>query len=99
MKARLPIDRNTQKRIKEEVKKYYDKEGEGQSRRTFKLLFVVLHQHFGFGTKRIERIMEKVADLSLQRKEDEVFWSHIDMLLIDYLKLPLEREDYDKMDD
>ena len=99
MRARLPLNNETKKRVREEVEKYYNSVGEGHSRRTFKLLFVILHQHFGFGTNRIKKIMEKVSDLSLERKQDEVFWSHIDILLIDYLKLPLDREDYDKMDE
>lgn len=99
MRARLPLNNKTKKRVREEVEQYYNSVGEGHSRRTFKLLFVILHQHFGFGTNRIKKIMEKVSDLSLERKQDEVFWSHIDRLLIDYLKLPLDREDYDKMDE
>ena len=99
MRARLPLNNKLKKRVREEVKNHYESVGEGHSRRTFKLLFVILHEHFGFGTNRILKIMEKVSDLSHDRKEDEVFWAHIDRLLIDHLKLPLEREDYDKMDE
>ncbi len=99
MKARLPLNNKLKKRVREEVEQYYNNVGEEHSRRTFKLLFVILHQHFGFGTNRILKIMEKVADLSHERNQDEVFWAHIDRLLIEHLKLPLDREDYDKMDE
>ena len=99
MKARLPLNNKLKRRVREEVEQHYNSVGEGHSRRTFKLLFVVLHQQFGFGTNRIKKIMEKVTDLSHERKQDEVFWSHIDRLLIDHLKLPLERENYDELDD
>lgn len=98
MRARLPLNCKTKKRVREEVDNYYNSVGEGHSRRTFKLLFVILHQHFGFGTNRIKKIMEHVAEINHERKQDEVFWAHIDKLLIDHLKLPLDREDYDKMD-
>ena len=85
MRARLVVNKEYEERIKEKVKEHYDRAGEGHSRRTFKLLFVILHQYYGFGTNRLKNVMEKVSELSHERKHDEVFWAHIDRLLIDRL--------------
>ena len=97
MKARLPMNAKDKKRVKEQVDIYYRQEGKNFVRRAFKMLFVILHQEYGFSTKRLCNIMEKVSDFGGERKNDEVYWCRIDRLLIDELGLPLDRENYEEM--
>lgn len=69
-----------------------------QMRRWFKLLMVVLHNDFGFGPERLDRVMTGIIKLSDDQKNDPVFWEHTDKLLIDQMGIKFDREDYGKVD-
>jgi len=74
------------------AEKAVQKEREKICRRFFKLSITVLHDEFMFGTERSARFINKVSELLLQTDEDEIFWEHIDQLVIDRLDLPFERD-------
>ena len=97
MKARKIIDKKTQERIRSEVKAEYDKQGQDLSRRHIKLMCVVLNEQFGFGKERLLKLVRAYGDLSEERKEDEIFWSHIDRYL-ERIGLDFPKEDYEIMD-
>ena len=69
-----------------------------QMRRWIKLLCIVLHNDFGFGVDRLDRVMDGISKLSDEEKCDPVFWEHADKLLIDQMKIKFDREDYKQVD-
>jgi hypothetical protein len=97
MKARVSIDKKTKQRINQEVKAEYDRQGQELSRRHIKLFCVALNEHFGFGKKRLLRLVQAYGDLGAERKDDEVFWSHIDRRL-EQIGLNFPKENYETMD-
>lgn len=76
------------------AKKIYDEEATGLVRRCYKTFAVVLHQKHGFGRNRLLKLMEELSDISKLRNIDDVFWKHLDDIIINEIKLDFEREDY-----
>ena len=66
-------------------------------RRYFKIVCVVLHKH-GYGKNRLNQIIGEIGKLAAQAENDEIFWEHIDKLLIDKIKIDFERENYERVD-
>lgn len=97
MKARMKLNNKIQKKIKEEVRAEYDRQGQDLTRRHIKLMCVALNEHFGFGKNRLMKLIQAYGDLGEERKEDEVFWSHIDRYL-EQIGLDFPKEDYEVMD-
>lgn len=97
MKARMKLNNKIQKKIKEEVRAEYDRQGQDLTRRHIKLMCVALNEHFGFGKNRLMKLIQAYGDLGEERKEDEVFWSHIDRY-IEQIGLDFPKEDYEIMD-
>lgn len=81
-----------QKDIKLMVKQQLFEEREQLMRKFFKLSVATLHNEYGFGQQRAFRYIEKVAELIKESDEDEIFWEHLDKLVIDRLGLPFERD-------
>lgn len=99
MKARRIIDKQFQERIRNEVKEEFTRQSNDMAQRVFKLFCVALHQEFGFGKYRLSRLLQAVNKLSTEREQDEIFWTHVDRIVIEYIGLDFPREDYDKMDE
>ena len=97
MKARMKLNNKIQKKIKEEVRAEYDRQGQDLTRRHIKFMCVALNEHFGFGKNRLMKLIQAYGDLGEERKEDEVFWSHIDRY-IEQIGLDFPKEDYEIMD-
>ena len=100
MKARIPgrVTRRQEGVIREKVRDEYQRQGQEMSRRIFKLFCVSLNKEFGFGKWRLSRLLNEVSVLSNEKQHDEVFWSHIDKVLIEQIGIEFPREDYNKMD-
>ena len=98
MNARLPINKKQKARIREEVAAEYKRQGDDISRRIFKLFCVALNRRCGFGKERINRLLDFVNQLGVDREHDEVFWYHIDKIVIDQMGVEFERENYEVMD-
>lgn len=98
MKARLPISNKLKSKVREEIAKEYEKQGNDATRRIFKLFCVSLNKKCGIGKKRLLSVLEEVDTLSIESKRDEVFWSHIDRIVIDQIGINFERENYSVMD-
>lgn len=96
MKAHIPLPAATRKQIKTEakklVKKEWSKQEERALRRDMKLTLYVLYQFFGFGFSRLSKVIIERGTLAKEYDTDEIFWEHIDRLLIDQIGLPLERD-------
>lgn len=67
--------------------------------RFLKMLCFLLNSEFGFGKQRIEKLIDSMKAFTEENRGNEIFWDKIDMKLIDDLKLPFEREDYEKCEE
>lgn len=98
MKARIPPTKNQRKIIMQETKRYAAEElkrqREGLTRRLFKTMLAGLHNEFGFGHERCLRAFKAFNEIIAHADDDEVYWEHIDQLVIDYLEIPFDRRDY-----
>ena len=81
------------------AKKIYDEEATGLVRRCYKTFAVALHQKYGFGRNRLIKLMDELTDLSKLRDIDDVFWKHLDDIIINEIKLDFEREDYKELEE
>lgn len=100
MKARIPtrVSNKQMAAIRQEVAKELTRQEQGYARRLFKLFCASLHQEYGFGKKRCMRAMNMANALAEEHEHDEVFWHHIDTLVIDQLGLEFSRENYEEVD-
>lgn len=89
-KERRIIDDYAEERIKNEQL--------GMTRRIYKMFCIALNEGEGFGKDRLRRICMKVEEIAEYRKDDEVYWAHIDQRL-HQLGLNFEDENYDEVDE
>ena len=101
MKARIPkISGNDRKRmlseVEIEVKKAWEKVEEEKTiditRRVLKTIIYKLNTEYGYGIKRISRLFNSFTKMLEESSKDEVYWEHIDRVVIDDLGLPFERD-------
>lgn len=97
MKARIPpksvVSKGIRKAVQQYAKEQVNKEEQTEMRRFLKIVCVALHQKFGFGKDRIADLLQEVSDLSEESDTDEIFWNHIDRVVIDEMGLDFEKED------
>jgi hypothetical protein len=84
--------------IKKGVEEEFQRQSNDMTRRIFKLFCVSLNEEFQFGKERLERLLERIENISEGRKDDPVFWAHIDRA-VKNIGLNFIEEDYEKMDD
>lgn len=101
MKARIPrISANEKKKLKSEIKLEVDriwKEVEQKkendiTRRVLKTIIYNLNTEYGYGIKRISRLFNSFTKMLEESNKDEVYWEHIDRVVVDKLGLPFERD-------
>ena len=101
MKARIPkISGNDRKRmlseVEIEVKKAWEKVEEEKTiditRRVLKTIIYTLNTEYGYGIKRISRLFNSFTKMLEESNKDEVYWEHIDRVVINKLGLPFERD-------
>lgn len=101
MKARIPmISESKKKKLRSEIKVEVDKawkqvEQEKEydiTRRVLKTIIYVLNTEYGYGIKRISRLFNSFTQMLENSKKDEVYWEHVDKVVIDFLKIPFERD-------
>ena len=102
MKARIPnsakFSKKQQEAINKLIKEQYEKEAQDIIRRVYKLLCVTMNEEHGHGKTRCLRTIDKIARLSEEHKHDEVFWYHVDKVVIEQMGIPFECEDYERME-
>ncbi len=100
MKARIPVKlkREAMAEINRladrEYQKVKDKEIADATRRIFKTMIFALYQDFGFGRDRCAKALKSMTEIIEHSDTDEVFWEHIDRVVIDKLKLEFDKRDY-----
>ena len=101
MKARIPrlsekdkkkIVAEAEHELKENWKRREDELSVELTRRIIKVFIYVMNERYSFGKKRLLQLIKKKKKKLEETKTDEVFWEHIDKVVIDYLKIPLERD-------
>ena len=97
MKARINKMTSAQRKvIEQEVKKLYKENAEAErndmTRRILKTAVCVLNEQFGFGHDRAMKFISEFTKKLEESDRDIVFWEHIDRLVINYLKIPFERD-------
>lgn len=93
-----PLNNKTKRKVWQEVAKEYERQGQAQARRMFKLMCAVYNELYDHGKIRCTRAITRISELSARHKDDEVFWTHIDRVVIDQMGIDFEREDYSVMD-
>ena len=100
MKARIPVKlkREAMAEINRladrEYQKVKDKEINDLTRRIFKTIVFALYKDFGFGRDRCAKALKSMTEIIEHSDTDEVFWEHIDRVVIDKLKLEFDKRDY-----
>ena len=96
MKAHIPLSHAKRQEIKREAKLLVEQEWEKQvattERRILKLDLLTLNELYGAGTKRMSDFIIKRGEIAKEFDDDEIFWEHVDRILIDRYGLPLERD-------
>lgn len=102
MKARISINNKLSNNEKRTIQEYVSREREHQSkeltRRIIKITCIALNREFGFGAKRLTRLVDAITTTAADNKQDELYWYHVDQIIKDELGLEFELEDYDKLD-
>lgn len=100
MKVRIPVKlkREAMAEINRladrEYHKVKDKEIADATRRIFKTIVFALHKDFGFGRDRCAKALKSMTEIIEHSDTNEVFWEHIDRVVIDKLKLEFDKRDY-----
>ena len=84
--------------VKNKGLEIYKREAAENFRRYYKLVAIALNNKFEFGKKRILELFDELSELSKQREQDEVFWAHMDKIVINQIGLEFERENYNDLD-
>lgn len=100
MKARIPpkipkqLKQEAERIAKSAYEQVREKENKDITRRVFKTMLYALYQDFGFGRDRCAKALRSMTEIVEHSDTDEVFWEHIDRVVIDKLKLEFDRRDY-----
>jgi hypothetical protein len=100
LKARIPpkipkqLKQEAERIAKNAYEQIREKENKDITRRVFKTMLYALHQDFGFGRDRCAKALKSMTEIIEHSDTDEVFWEHIDRVVIDKLKLEFDRRDY-----
>ena len=103
MKSRVPISSRLNKKQIAEIQNMshnlaqetLQSEQRNLIRRWFKLICVALHNTYGFSTSRLAVVIQEIDKLSAQAEKDEIFWDHVDRVVIDELKMAFDKEEED----
>lgn len=98
MKAHIPAAARLTRREKQVICEY-DKSVQNENfLRYVKLSIVALHEQFDFGHDRAADFLGTISRLADEAEKDEIFWEHVDKVVIEELKLQLPRENYKAVD-
>lgn len=96
MKARIPLTNRQKKDMMPEIEMYarraVTKERDDLTRRLFKVILIALHEEFGFRKVKLARAIYKMNEIIKRSDTDEVYWEHIDRVIIDKMKLDFVRD-------
>lgn len=98
MKARIPgknqLSKRQKKAIEEYANEHFEKEQFDYMRKLLKIMCVALNELYGFGGKRLAPLIQKISDVCEEYEHDEIYWHHVDRIVIDEMGLEFDREEY-----
>lgn len=100
MKARIPYYRTAdeKKQIRQEIMNEYrkieDEKRREMAERCLKIFLYVLNRDYSFGRKRANEFYSACGELLASADSDEIFWEHIDKVVIDRLGISEFQRDY-----
>lgn len=87
---------NRQKKaIVEYANEHFKKEQSDYMRKLFKIMCVALNELYGFGGKRLAPLIQKISDVCEEYQHDEIYWHHVDRIVIDEMGIEFDREKYE----
>lgn len=98
MKAHIPASARLTRRQKQIVREYDASVANENFQRFVKLSIVSLHEKFGFGHDRCADFLGEISKLAEEAEKDPIFWSHIDRVVLNELKMTFDRENYEEVD-
>lgn len=99
MKARIPPQRKLNRQTLGAVDDYMRQKTHNELTRFLKIVNVVLNRRFGFGTVRLNRFNSLLNEEMAKHQGDPALWVTVDKIVIDELKLPFSREDYEEREE
>ncbi len=97
MKCRIPPKKQISTKTLKACRNYIEELEKEIIVKAIKLFCVVLHNDYKFGLKRLNEITAKVSELAKDYVTDEIFWEHVDKLLIDKLNMDFKYEKYEEL--
>lgn len=95
MKARIPLDKRSKKIIEQEAERILEDQSVRKMRQIYKVICYALNRGFGFGAGRLCKLIAEVDQLIEESKRDEIFWTHLDRVVIDEIGIQFDREEED----
>lgn len=99
MKARIPPQRKVNRQTLDAVDEYMRQKTHNELMRFLKIVVVVLNRFFGFGNKRLSKFIRLLNEEMAKHQGDPALWVTVDKIVIDELKLPFSREDYEEREE
>ena len=99
MKARIPPQRKVNRQTLDAIDEYMRQKTHNELTRFLKIVNVVLNRHFGLGTVRLNRFNSLLNEEMAKHQGDPALWVTVDKIVIDELKLPFRREDYEEREE
>jgi len=97
MRSRLPavnrITNSQRKALVEFAEKEIEERTQDRIRKILKLMCYTLNREYGYGKHRLTTTCLGIEKISLEKDDDEVFWAHIDRVVIDELGMEFDREE------
>ena len=103
MKARIPPQRRLNRQTLGAVDDYIRQKMHNERIRFLKIVVFVLNRHFKLGNKggdgKLSKFMKLVLKTLKKYDGDPALWVNLDKVVIDELKLPFSREDYEEREE
>lgn len=97
MNAKIPSKNrlsNRQKKVIEEyANEHFEREQFDYMRKLLKIMCMALNELYGFGGKRLAPLIQKISDLCEEYEHDEIYWHHVDHIVIDEMGIEFDREE------
>ena len=101
MKAIRQITKAEKDRInqlaRQNVAEWLKKNEEHIVRRKLKIVCIALNDEFGFGAKRLARLIFAINRISKEWDDNPCYWTMVDRRL-EQMGLPFEKENYDELE-
>ena len=103
MKARIPPQNKLSRQTLDAVDEYMRQKMHNDRIRFLKIVVFVLNRHFKLGNKggdgKLSKFMKLVLKTLKKYDGDPALWVNLDKVVIDELKLPFRREDYEEREE